>query len=227
MPWQQDRGEQVYRQEGLEDCGLACVAMILNRRDGSRPTARAVAQVSREFNNGAYLAANANKVGWSRERWWGEGAGGDMVRALVRRRHAIEPDDNQVLEMGRAYNTSPEGLPDELVFGMGSGMTGMNILTTLRDGYRIPASIKVAGKKNPHVVSTALDNATSRRPVILALKALKHFVLSFGREAGLANRYQILDPADGRVHSGTLSGHKIDFSSYGPQSVRILISVDG
>jgi predicted double-glycine peptidase len=51
----------VCQQDGAMSCGMACVAMVVNWKTGSKPTERVIMQLSGTVNERKYFAANVDR----------------------------------------------------------------------------------------------------------------------------------------------------------------------
>ncbi len=192
-----------YIQEASWNCGMACVAMALNRQGHGNPTTRAIAAVSQAQGGSSYVSANIDRPGVSDTTH----NSSLLIQALALRRRAIEPTDNPLGQQ------NPQQMLERLHEGSNPGTGGRNLAKTLKDGYNILTTGYV-GAVHTGLLKTAMQNATMAKPLILGLEDPPHFVLCEGLVAGTGNRYSVVDPADGvRYFDGRLrNGTKIKFN---------------
>jgi hypothetical protein len=190
-----------YMQESSWACGLACIAMILNRQGHGHPTANAIAAASQN-HGGAYVSAISDRPGAQSLIPRDRKLATSLISALAKRRKAINPGDNPLAD------GTPSDVLDSLGEGDSPGMTPFNIVATLQRQYRIKTARYVdvpQGQLGP--LKDLMDNASAGHPVILCLTATPHFVLCEGLLQGSSNRYVFVDPEDGlRYTDGELGG---------------------
>lgn len=202
MPgWVTRQGDRdCYMQESSWACGLACMAMVINRHGHGHPTARAIASAS-QAHGGSYNPANIDRAGFKNLMPQSQALSVQLVTALAKRRRAIAPGDNPLA------SDTPQGIVQTAREGENPGMTPYNIVATLRRQYGINTARYVDLDENAvGPLKALMADASPAHPVILALDEPDHFVLCEGLVQDTNNRYVIVDPADGvRYSDGRLS----------------------
>ena len=204
----------IYEQEASWNCGMACVAMVINRKSRSFPSTRAVAAISRENVGGEYVPATVDRAGFRAPSPIDAG----LVRAMLQRRAMINPEDNPLMNLARDMRRQQGGavtygaLAGRLQEGADPGTGGLNLAATLR-GYGVNATHHSLGNADAGRLRAAMRNASLANPLILGLVNPPHFVVCDGR-ATQPHRYVFCDPADGAGYVGRRVGRSVRFSTY-------------
>ena len=197
-----------YVQESSWGCGLACIAMVLNRHGHGHPTTRAVAAATRQ-HRGGYNPPTEERAGFQRVIPRSPALAVPLIRALAKRRAAIEPRDNPLAD------GTPQQILEFANEGEDPGIGAYNLIATLRRQYNINTSryVDLPGDAlGP--LQAVMAGASMAHPAILCLETPAHHVLCEGPVPAQANRYVIVDPADGiRYNDGRLTtGARLRFN---------------
>jgi len=196
MPWRLETldGHKFYimQQKGIASCGIACVAMVINRVRKSMPTERAIMQDSWALGEGGYKAAHSDRKGL--QRIMNVHVHAELTATLAKRARPGTLTNLPLDEIDRWY--------EKVNIGKGTGTKARNMAEVLRKRWKIACEYRDFPPLR-FSLKQAIESASHTTPVILLLNNPDHFVLCEG-PTGVDKEVYICDPGTGNAFKAYL-----------------------